>query len=155
MSQPIPMTLFSLMQSFVGEVHERAGERDDPFILWCLESVGYVDSHDEISWCSAGVNRMCKTLRLPRTRSAAARSWLTIGTPITLLQAEPAFDVVILKRGPKPQPGPEVIKAPGHVTLFAGMEGPGTVLGLGCNQSDGITVAPFNVLDVLGVRRLV
>ena len=62
-------------------------------------------------------------LRLPRSKSLRARSWLTVGRPVAIDEAEAGFDVVILKRGKAKQPGPDVIEAPGHVGLFTGREG--------------------------------
>jgi uncharacterized protein (TIGR02594 family) len=118
---------------------------------------------DEIPWCSALVNYVCWLLRLPRSKSLAARSWLGVGFPIALEEARPGYDIVVLKRGGKDQPGPEVMAAPGHVGLFAGVEHPARVFGdpdnrqvlvLGGNQADQVSVAPFHVERVLGVRRL-
>ena len=65
----------------------------------------------------------------------------------------PGFDVVIFKRGPNPQPGPEVVNAPGHVGFFAALEGE-TVWVLGGNQSDTVKISGYPANDVLGVRRL-
>jgi len=149
----IELTAFSLAQRFVGEIQERAGEKDDPFILWCLESCGLKDSHDEVPWCSAFANRIAWLLRLPRSKSARARSWLEVGIPLTTMEAVCGFDIVVLKRGAEPQPGPEVIDAPGHVGFFAGSEG-GRVLVLGGNQGDAVTVASFARDSMLGIRRL-
>ena len=92
-------------------------------------------------------------LRLPRSKSLRARSWLTVGRPVTIDEAEAGFDVVILKRGKAKQPGPDVIEAPGHVGLFAGREG-NFVLVLGGNQSDAVNLKRFPVGRVLGIRRL-
>jgi len=39
----------------------------------------------------------------------AGRSWLAVGRPVNLKEAEAGFDVVILKRDDGPQPGPDVI----------------------------------------------
>lgn len=148
------MTLFELATRFIGEVTERAGAADEPFIQWCHASCGLSpDTPDEVAWCSSFQNRLAWILRLPRSKSAAARSWLTVGFPISVHEATAANDIVILKRGSGEQPGPEVIAAPGHVGLFAGLEGD-RVLILGGNQSDGVTLASFPASSVLGVRRL-
>jgi uncharacterized protein (TIGR02594 family) len=109
---------------------------------------------DDTPWCSAFVNYIAWLLRLPRSKSLAARSWLTVGTPINLDQAKPGFDVVVLSRGPDPQPGSEVLSAPGHVGFFAGLEQFRTVLILGGNQSDQVMVWGYPASRVLGVRRL-
>jgi uncharacterized protein (TIGR02594 family) len=138
---------------FVGQIYERPGDLDHPFIQWCHSLCGLgLDAHDEVAWCSSFVNAIMFLQNKPRTRSAAARSWLTIGTPVPLSQAEADSDVVIMKRGAGKQPGPEVIAAPGHVGLFAGLEG-NFVLILGGNQGNTVSIARFPAADVLGVRR--
>lgn len=111
--------------------------------------------------CSAFVSYIAFLLGLPRSKSLAARSWLAIGTPVELANARSGFDVVILKRGKTPQPGPEVLHAPGHVGFFSalspafpGSSRSGKVYLLGGNQGDAVSVAPFDTEDVLGVRRL-
>ena len=60
---------------------------------------------------------------------------------------------MILKRGGSNQPGPEVIKATGHVGFYAGEEG-NNVLVLGGNQSDAVNIRPFPWNRVLGIRSL-
>lgn len=146
------MTMYELAQRFVGEIHEVAGVKADPFIVWCLQSCAPEVTSDEVPWCSGFMNRLAWLLRLPRSKSLRARSWLKVGVPVAVKDAR-LGDVMILKRGTGTQPGPEVIDAPGHVTLYAGAEGT-FVLGLGGNQSDGVTVGRFKAADVLGVRRL-
>ncbi len=146
------MTAYDLAQRYVG-IREIAGNKDHPLVQWWLSLCGLPDSHDEVPWCSAFANGMAWELRLPRSKSAMARSWLQVGVPITPHLAAAENDVVILKRGEEPQPGPEVINAPGHVGFFAGLEG-GEVLVLGGNQGDAVSIARFNVNKVLGIRRL-
>jgi uncharacterized protein (TIGR02594 family) len=148
------MTPFDQAQRFVGELKELPGQQDDPFIQFCFTKCGYgPDTPDETPWCSAFVNGICWLGRLARSKSAAARSWLTVGQVVTLKDAVPGYDVVILKRGTGPQPGPDVLAAPGHVGFFAGIEGQ-HVLVLGGNQKNAVTVAAFPVDQVIGVRRL-
>jgi uncharacterized protein (TIGR02594 family) len=150
------MTAFQLAQRFVGEIHERKGTTDNhPFIVWCLSLCGLGESQpDETAWCSAFCNGICWMLRLPRSKSAAARSWLRVGLPVTLDDAR-VGDIVILKRGEGEQPGPEVIAAPGHVGFLAGYaKGSATLQVLGGNQGDGVSVAYFAVDRILGIRRV-
>jgi hypothetical protein len=113
---------------------------------------------DEIAWCSSALNFIAKLAGVPRTNSRRARSWLKVGTEITLTQAaaeRTGFDVVVFKRGPDPQPGPEVEDAPGHVAPFEGLSMDGTrVFVTGANQRDAITQTWFKAADVLSVRRL-
>lgn len=150
----IEISAFDLAMRFVG-MKETPGVASNPQIVAMLRLDAAWPGDEEVAWCSAFANWIAWMLRLPRSHSLAARSWLTVGTPIkTLADAQMGFDVVILKRGKGTQPGPQVINAPGHVAFFAGYAGGATVMLLGGNQSDGVTVAPFSVDDVLGVRRL-
>lgn len=146
------MTAFDLAQRYVG-IQEIGGSVNHPLIVWWLSLCGMGIVPDETPWCSAFVNGVAWTLRLPRSKSAAARSWLLCGTPKSLADARPGWDVVILKRGDGAQPGPEVVNAPGHVGFFAGLDG-NSVLVLGGNQSNSVSLARFRVGDVLGVRSL-
>mgnify|MGYP001608251214 CR=1 FL=1 len=147
------MTAFDLAQRYIG-VKEISGERNHPLISWWLSLCGFsMDSPDEIAWCSAFVNGIAWELRLPRSKSAAARSWLAVGIPIEIDRARPGFDVVIFKRGTGIQPGPEVLNAPGHVAFFAGIEG-NRVLSFGGNQGNVVSMISLPISDILGVRRL-
>src|SRR5262245_31801656 len=138
------ITPFELAQRFVG-VKEISGTLDNPQILAMLWLDQRWPDHDEVPWCSAFVNYVCWLLRLPRTKSLRARSWLEIGTPIPLHTARAGFDVVVLKRGDNVELG--------HVGFFAGTE-TGVVFVLGGNQGDSVSVVQFPSSDVVGVRRL-
>jgi len=150
----VELSAFDLAQRFTG-IQELPGGQNHPLVQWWLSLCGFaLDSPDEIPWCSAFVNGIAWELRLPRSKSAAARSWLNVGSPVSLAQAEPGFDVVVIQRGTAPQPGPEVLKASGHVGFFAGVEGDMISI-LGGNQGNAVTVDRFNKSRLLGVRRLV
>lgn len=148
------MTLFELAERFVGEVKELPGKDSHPFIQWChlMSGLGN-NAEDEVPWCSSFLNVLAWLLRLPRSKSAAARSWLAVGRIVELHEAKPGYDVVIFKRGTGVQPGPNVLHAPGHVAVFAGLDG-SMVHVIGGNQSNGVTRGVFDVTQVLGVRRL-
>lgn len=142
------MNPFLLAQRFVGEVRELPGDQHHPFVQWShmLCSLGS-EQPDETPWCSSFVNAVCWMLRLPRSKSAAARSWLGIGQGVDLMAARPGFDVVVLKRGSNP--------AAGHVGFYAGYDNATrTVEILGGNQGNNVSIAKFKADDVLGVRRL-
>jgi len=148
----LELTAYDLAGRFVG-VTETAGVASNPQVLAMLRLDNAWPAGDDVPWCSAFVNYIAHLLRLPRSKNLAARSWLQVGTPVSLVQAEAGFDVVVLKRGGGNQPGPKVIAAPGHVGFFAGLESP-RVLVLGGNQGDAVSVAGFQTTDVLGVRRI-
>ena len=149
----IETSAFHIAQRFVG-IKEVAGTASNPQILAMLQLDQEWPAGDDVPWCSAFMNYVGWLLRLPRSKSLRARSWLTVGLPVSVEEAEAGFDVVILKRGGGRQPGPDVIDAPGHVGLFAGSEG-NSVLVLGGNQADAVNVKPFPTSRVLGIRRLV
>lgn len=132
---------------------EVAGARDNPLILAMLQTDAAWPEHDEVAWCAAAMNFVCKLWRLPRTKSLRARDWLLVGEPIRIQDATPGFDVAVLARGEGDQPGPAVIDAPGHVGFFAGLEGT-NVLVLGGNQGNQISIAAFPLVRLLGLRRL-
>lgn len=148
------MTAYELAQRYVG-IQEIAGDENHPLVLWWLSLCfdGKLDVPDSTPWCSAFVNGIAWELRLPRSKSALARSWLKVGKPVDLHDAAVGSDVVVLWRG-NPE-GPS-----GHVGFFAGIEGMDAtgaadrVLILGGNQSDAVCVETFPAGRVLGVRRL-
>lgn len=152
----IRTTAFAFSEKYIG-IREIPGALDHPLIQWYLSLCfdGNLRLHDEVPNCSAWHNGICWELGLPRSNSAAARSWLLVGEPILLEQAEAANDTVILARGGGSQPGPEVIKAPGHCGWFAGLDRvQRRVLVRGGNQQDAYNDSWYPADRVLGVRRL-
>ena len=149
------ITAFALAQRFVG-IRETAGAASTPIVVAMLRLDQAWPAGDEVAWCSAFVNLIAWLLRLPRSKSLAARSWLTVGQPVALERAVAGFDVVVLTRGTGAQPGADVLEAPGHVGFFAGVEpgAGGDVWILGGNQGDAVSVALFPRSRVIGVRRL-
>ena len=143
--------LMTVAERFLA-MREVPGPKDHPFIVWSLSLCGLPNDHDSTAWCSSWLNAICWLLSLPRSGSAAARSWLTVGQATRLEDAQPG-DVVVLTRGALPQPGPHVLQAPGHVGLFVRHDAHDVWI-LGANQSDAVTIARFPKLRVLGVRRL-
>jgi uncharacterized protein (TIGR02594 family) len=147
------VTPYSLAQRFEG-LAEIPGAVHNPAVLAMLQLVDHSVHDDETPWCSAFVNWVMWLLDGPRSKSLAARSWLSVGYPIALTEATAARDVVILKRGTN-APGPLVLDAPGHVGFFAGLfHAPDRVRVLGGNQGDKVCFEEFPIGSVLGVRRL-
>ena len=148
----IEITAFELAQRFIG-IKEIPGTSSNPAILAMLKLDDPWPGGDDVAWCSAFVNYICWLLRLPRSKSLMARSWLNVGRTIQIEDARVGFDIVILMRGGGNQPGPDVINAPGHVGFFAGM-GVEHVLLLAGNQSDAVNISRFPLSQILGIRRL-
>jgi len=148
----LQITALALAERFIG-IKEAPGVADNPVVLAMLQLDAKWVRSDDVHWCSAFANYVCWLLNLPRSRSLAARSWLKVGEPISIYEAKPGFDVVIFSRGSGPQPGPEVLAAPGHVAFFVDRS-PGLVRVVGGNQNDAVTIASYSADRVLGVRRL-
>lgn len=147
------ITAYQIAERFIG-VKELPGKKDNPFIMSMLKLDNSWPENDEVPWCAAFCNYVAWLLRLPRSKSLRARSWLRVGTPIHPADAQQGFDVVIFKRGSGEQPGPEVIEAPGHVAWFSAQYD-NQVYVLGGNQGNSVSVANYPLTRVLGVRRLV
>lgn len=146
MTTPQVPTALALARRFVGEVRERPGGAHHPFIQWAHSLCRLGDDvADEVPWCASFVTAVAWLLELPRSHSAAARSWLTVGDEVPLSMAVAGFDIVVLKRGASPTAG--------HVGFYVGAQN-GSVLLLGGNQGNAVTIAAFPRSDVLGVRRL-
>ena len=148
----IEITAFELAQRFVG-IKELPGSGDSHQVMAFLTLDNSWPDHDEVPWCSAFVNYVCWMLRLPRSKSLAARSWLLIGSAVQVGYAEVGYDIVILKRGGQNEPGPEVLDAKGHVGFFAGTEGE-DVLVLAGNQNNAVNIQRFPLAQILGIRRI-
>lgn len=146
------VTAYSMAETYLGE-REIEGRLSNHMIMAALTLDAEWPRNDEVPWCSAFMNLVCKRLSLPRTKSLRARSWLKVGRPVPLAKAQRGFDVVILSRGPN-APGPEVIQAPGHVGLYDSQTYNHSVELLGGNQDDSVSIKSYPINRVLGVRRL-
>lgn len=145
-------TAFDIAQRFIG-TDEVAGSLDNPMLMAMLRLDNKWPKNDEVPWCSAFVNFVCWLLRLPRSKSLLARSWLAVGNEVNIVSAIAGYDVVVLKRGGGEQPGSENMTAPGHVGFYAGHQA-GMVQVLGGNQSDSVSVAGYPMDRILSIRRL-
>ncbi len=146
------MTALDLARKFIG-VKEQPGSASNPLVLAMLQHVATWVQDDSVAWCSAFVGFIAWLSGLPQSNSLAARSWLKVGTMISLVEARPGFDVVVLKRGAN-SPGPDVLEAEGHVGWFVSQDVAGVTV-LGGNQGDQVSIEKFPFDRVLGVRRLV
>ena len=148
------ITPYEVATRFIG-IKEMQGHAANPHILAMLQLENPFIVDDEIPWCSAFVNYIVWLMGISRSKSLAARSWLKVGTQIAINDARADADIVVLSRGVGTQPGPDVIAAPGHVGFYSGNDGMGTVLILGGNQGDSVSIKPFPVGHILGIRRLI
>ena len=154
MEEPtIPCTPLQLLGRLAPWANEIPGEEHNPLILFMFQRCAAWIKTDEDAWCSVCASLICGLLGLDDTRSPAARSWLRVGIHIPLEDARPN-DLVILKRGFGPQPGPEVINAPGHVTFWLRREEGKYFTGRGGNQRNTICDLRFSTDLILDIRRL-
>jgi len=139
-------TLYNLAARSLG-IREAVGGEHHPLIQFGFSLCsGYgLETPDEVPWCSAWLQVWPWLLGLPRSKSAAARSWLTVGTPIDLDDARRGFDVVILSRAGS--------LTAGHVGLYVEHDAV-TVTLLAGNQGNRVSVAAYPRDRILGVRRL-
>jgi uncharacterized protein (TIGR02594 family) len=153
---PVSHTAVSLASRFTG-IRELPGADHNARIVAMLQrrfGPGKGPPDDETPWCAAFVGEIAWLLGLPEPASEwlRARSWLTVGTPVTLDNALAQFDVVILNRAGGPQ-DPAIIKAPGHVGWYFGHTQAEISL-LGGNQGNTVSVRAYPRSALLGVRRL-
>jgi len=145
------VTLHDIANRFIG-MSEVKGSASNPGILAMLKLDGDWPEDDAVPWCSAALNYWAWLLRLPRSKSLRARSWLAVGRAIADAEARVGFDVVILKQHID-DPDAHSLDARGHVGLYSGGFAQ-TIHVLGGNQGDRVSVAPFPFERVLGIRRL-
>ena len=148
--------IYAAAVRFVGMVKERPGADSHPFIEWAHElcRIG-ANVPDEVPWCSSGLNAICFVLGVPRSGSAAARSWLKVGQSIALDKAEPG-DIAVFKRGSGAgAAGKETIIAPGHVAVFDRYDNTTKLLHvIGGNQGNEWSRGKFSEAHLLDIRRI-
>jgi uncharacterized protein (TIGR02594 family) len=143
-------TALDCARQYLG-MREVPGHQSNPAILAMLKMNADWCDDDATPWCSAFANFVAHSMGLQRTKSLRARSWLFTGKPVEADKVN-GNCVVILSRG-RWAPGPEVLKAPGHVGFVADIS-PQKVLVLGGNQSDRVSERWYPLHRVLGFRKL-
>jgi len=119
---------------------ELSGAAHNPRIVAMFHELGHPDQGGETAWCAAFVGACLERTGVSSTRSLRARSYLDWGAP---MDAPQVGAIVVLSRGNDP--------ALGHVGFLVGMTTT-HVLVLGGNQSNAVTVTPFDRGLVLGFR---
>ncbi len=118
---------------------EGAGSKDNVIIIdWAHEEGGSIASsytHDSIPWCALFANHILTKVNLKGTETlwaldfADPKKWPCVKLPGP---AVGAFAPMLRDGG-------------GHITIVAGKDQNGRIMGLGGNQSDAVTIAPFAV----------
>jgi len=113
---------------------ELPGARHNPRILEYHALTSLRASDDETPWCASFVEFCLQQAGSHGTGSAAARSYLNWGRPLT----RPTIGCVAVWQN--------------HVGFFAGYASDGRILVLGGNQSNRVSIAPFSAKTLLGFR---
>jgi uncharacterized protein (TIGR02594 family) len=129
-------------RTFVG-LREIPGKGTTPAISRWLRDLRAWWSDDETPWCGVFVAAMMRPdgHELPK-HWYRARAWLEFGEPI----AFPVIGAVVVFNGGPKRPGA------GHVGFVVGRDEKGRLMVLGGNQSNAVTIAPFDTNRVLGYR---
>lgn len=123
---------------------EAPGTADNPVLLQMAKEAGFSDYiHDSIAWCSMFANWVCFKAGYERSKSLAARSWLTVGEAVT----DPAeADIVVFWRddpnGPFGHVGFPIKRDSAFQWTLAG------------NQGDAVSIEAFGLSRILGYRKL-
>lgn len=120
-------------------VEEFTGPKDNPRIVEYQHAVDLGEFGDEIAWCSCFVNWVMKQAGLPRTKSAAARSWQKYGKEI---QQPERGCIVVFERGDPSH---------GHVSFFVSRDGD-AVRVLGGNQGNRVQISKYPASRVITYR---
>lgn len=122
-------------------VREAAGDADDPRIAAYFSDAGHPGvTKDATAWCAAFVGACLARAGVRPSGSLLARSYLAWGVPIE--DARPGA-IAVLTRGADP--------AQGHVGFVVGSTA-STLLLLGGNQSDAVSVESFARSRLIGLR---
>lgn len=136
---PAPWLEVALRELVLG-VEEISGRQHHARILEYHQATSLGASDDETSWCAAFVNWCLRQAWLYGTNSASARRFETWGEAC---DARPGA-IVTMWRGASPS-------WQGHVGFYLG-RGATTVLLLGGNQGNAVSVAPFDASRVTAYR---
>ena len=115
--------------------HEGAGGADNKVILdWAKEEGGDIAKeydHDVIPWCALFANHILTHVGLKGTETLWALDFAGKWPAIRL--AAPAVGAF----------APMLRNGGGHITVVVGKDQNGNIMGLGGNQSDQVSIAPF------------
>ncbi len=125
----------------LGQNEQAGAAAQNARILALYRDCGHAEiRNDEVAWCAAFIGASLERAGIASTRSLLARSYLNWGKA---LEAGQLGAVAVLERGSDPSQG--------HVGFFIGETGDSLIL-LGGNQSDAVTVAAFPKGRLLGLR---
>ena len=120
-------------------------QHNDRIVKYAHESNFTWINDDETAWCSTFMNWVALQAGLSNSKSAAARSWLSVGFEVS--NPEPG-DIVVFWRD-------SIHSHKGHVGIYMGFSKDQTrVYVLGGNQGDAVSISAYPAARVLSFRRL-
>lgn len=126
-------------------VTEIPGNKSNPEINKYFNITGHTWADDELAWCSAYVNWVCKSQGFEYSGKLNARSWLDVGENVTNTQVKPG-DIVVFWRE-------NITSWKGHVGFFIKWNKNG-IYTLGGNQNNQVNIKSYPGHRLLGFRRL-
>jgi uncharacterized protein (TIGR02594 family) len=142
MPGPAQPAWLTIANGYLGTA-EKKGPHHNSHVLKWWKDIGAPFKDDETPWCGAFVGGVLVEAGIkPVKGGASARAWLKL--PVKL--DKPAVGaVVVFWRGKKSD-------ASGHVGFVLGKDKRGSLMVLGGNQGDAVTIKPFGLDRVLGYR---
>lgn len=125
-------------------LREIKGRIHEPKIVAFFRRLGIKVWDDETPWCAAFLGATLEEAGQKSTRSAWALSYASYGFPL----AYPAVGAIAYMRR-KNSAGKTI---GGHVAYVVGERADGTLMLLGANQGDAVTIAPFARERIMGYR---
>jgi uncharacterized protein (TIGR02594 family) len=125
---------------------EFAGAKDNPVIIdWAKDEGGDIAksyTHDSIAWCALFGNHVLTKVGLEGPETLWA---LDFNPELMQKRVGHSWPAVQISGPAVGAFAPMLRDGGGHITIVAGKDQRGNIMGLGGNQSDAVTIAPFAV----------
>jgi len=122
-------------------IKEIPGDKSEPEINKYFDIINQEWADDEIAWCGAFINWVCKIEGFEYTNKLDARSWLGLENKIS--DPKPGHIVIFWREDPNSWKG--------HVGIFIAKRN-GYIYCLGGNQSNKVQISAYPEDRVLGYR---
>jgi uncharacterized protein (TIGR02594 family) len=132
-----PAWLF-LARSYLGTTEIPGAKHNSTIVQW-WKDIRSAIRDDETPYCAAFVGAMLERSNIRSTRSAAARSYLAWGVPVSV----PVLGCIVVYS----RPGCAWC---GHVGFVVGLDSHGNIMTLGANQKNTVCIKAFAPERVLG-----
>ena len=125
-------------EKYIGLKEIKGPEHNPEILQWWKDIKRGGIKTDEMPWCAAFVGACLEKVGIQSSRFESARSYLQWGEPLP----EAGYGcIVVFSR-----------ENGGHVGFVVGKDDTGRLMVLGGNQGDAVSIAPFNIMRVVGYR---